>query len=64
MALKGDDLTKCLWVSYTCDEKFYRAVNAVLKHDLKEDKLDALFQNLKQNNLKSIPEENEVIAVE
>ncbi len=64
MALSGsEDLVKCLWVSYKCDDKFHKLTNAILKHNLKEENLDMLFQNLKQN-LKSIPEENEVVAVE
>jgi len=64
MALSGsDDLLKCLWVSYQCDDKFHKLTNAILKHNLNEENLDLLFQNLKQN-LKSIPEENEVVAVE
>jgi hypothetical protein len=54
---------KCLWVSYQCDDKFHELTNAILKHNLKEENLDLLFQNLKQN-LKSIPEENEVVAVD
>jgi len=64
MCLTGsDDLIKCLWVSYRCDEKFHKLTNAILKHNLSEESLDVLFQNLK-HNLKPIPEENEVIAIE
>jgi len=64
MALTGsDDLMKCMWVSYRCDEKFHKLTNAILKHNLKGENLDLLFQNLK-HNLKAIPEESEVIAIE